>query len=577
MQFRKLTFGAADPEGRTVPVVVSTEEPVDRGNYLEILDHTPSGVDLSRAPLPLIESHNMDKLNIGLIEDLKLSNGKLRGVARFGTSQRAEEIFQDVLAGIIRSVSVGYQLLDNGTPTKDANTRRFRWMPYEASAVSVPADPQAGFFRTFKEPEMDNMNTEQQMTRSQRIASKNSGEAERERIMEIGALGKNFNDFDGVEALADAAIREGASVAAFTRALHGKIEERGRNAWKPEIGVVGLNTREAKRYSLCRAIEAAHTGDWRAAGFEREIHDEMASKIQHRSVSGLLVPMNDLLKRDMLTSVASNGGNLVGTELRSDLYADALREKSVILGLGATFLDDLVGNVAIPVLAGDVSADWMTTETSLIAESQASIGQVTLTPKSCSAFTQPSRRLLKQSTPMAEQIIINSMIETIGRAIDKAALQGSGVNGQPKGLVNWSGVGAVDGTTLSWASLLEFEEDTSTSFVDLTGKNCGWVTTAAIRKLMKSRVKVAGFPEYLWQSPDNSVNGYKAMATTNCPTGHLFFGDWSEIVVGNWGTLEILVDPYTSAQNALVSVRAIADVDIGIKHAGAFSIAVAVT
>ncbi len=125
-----------------------------------------------------------------------------------------------------------------------------------------------------------------------------------------------------------------------------------------------MSQNERKSYSVLRAIEAHVTGDWRKAGFEREIHDHLASGVNHRSVSGLLVPAGDLAKklaserryqqRDMTVATAANGGYLVGTDHRPDAFIDMLREASVMLSMGATRLSGLVGNVDIPALSADV-------------------------------------------------------------------------------------------------------------------------------------------------------------------------------------------------------------------------------
>ncbi len=196
--------------------------------------------------------------------------------------------------------------------------------------------------------------------------------------------------------------------------------------------------------------------------------------------------------------------------------------------------------------------------------------------KAVGAYTEVSRRLLKQATPQAEALIINSMIATLGRGIDLAALNGSGIDGEPKGLLLQSGMAAFTGTSIDWPAILDAESDVAEAELDLTGSNVGWVTTPAIRKLLKSRVKVSGYPEYLWQSPDNTMNGYRALATKVCPAGTLIFGDWSEIIVAEWGVIEIDTAPSNFAAG-IVGIRAMADIDLNIKHAGAFSVATSVT
>jgi hypothetical protein len=103
MLFRKAELGQVDIEARTVPVVLATDYPVTRNGYTEVLD--VSRADLSRGDLPLIESHDANTLNIGVIRSIRVEGGKLRGLAVFGTSARASEVLADVQAGIVTGVS----------------------------------------------------------------------------------------------------------------------------------------------------------------------------------------------------------------------------------------------------------------------------------------------------------------------------------------------------------------------------------------------------------------------------------------------------------------------------------------
>lgn len=147
---RRAEFGAAvDLAARSVPIVVATEAPVMRDGYAEVL--RMSAVDLARAPLPLIESHDATRVNIGIVDQLRVDGDTLRGIAIFGVSSRASELLADVQAGIVRGVSVGYRHADDGREITLPDGRRavaFAWQPHEASIVAVPADTGAGFYRS---------------------------------------------------------------------------------------------------------------------------------------------------------------------------------------------------------------------------------------------------------------------------------------------------------------------------------------------------------------------------------------------------------------------------------------------
>ena len=136
---------------RTVELSFSSEQPVDRGDYLEILSHDPADVDLARLndSHPLLLNHDPAEM-IGVVESATISNGKGRAKVRFGNSQKAQEVFADVKDGIRKLVSVGYKLLRQISETRDAmNNRvvRFAWQPFEVSICSIPADTSVGIGR----------------------------------------------------------------------------------------------------------------------------------------------------------------------------------------------------------------------------------------------------------------------------------------------------------------------------------------------------------------------------------------------------------------------------------------------
>ena len=160
---RAIEFGriAADMAADApIPCTIATQTPVQRYGVAEVLDCSATGVDLSRSPLPLIISHDSQQLSIGLVENLRAMGDRVAGEVRFASSVEAQQVRTDVLGGIHRSLSVGYAYLDEGAPIEGG--LMYRWQPYEVSIVSVPADPQAGFFRSLKTT--NTMNTQDHET-----------------------------------------------------------------------------------------------------------------------------------------------------------------------------------------------------------------------------------------------------------------------------------------------------------------------------------------------------------------------------------------------------------------------------
>ena len=150
----RTTFGSLELDTRAalsdggIPCILSSDTPVDRGGFQEILDHGPNSVDMSRCAqgLPLLKFHDQT-LPIGRIESIQTDGHRLRGVARFGSSPEAQQAKDDALSGICSAVSVGYRVVAS---TEEPNNvvRVTQWIPFEASIVPVPADLNAGLNRS---------------------------------------------------------------------------------------------------------------------------------------------------------------------------------------------------------------------------------------------------------------------------------------------------------------------------------------------------------------------------------------------------------------------------------------------
>lgn len=153
-QTRSMDVAHVDRENRTVELSFSSELPVQRWFGNEILDHSPEAVDLTRlgsGRAALLMDHDWNA-QIGVIESVRIDPDRIgRAVVRFSRSQRAEEIFNDVADGIRSLVSVGYKPLEAKLITeRDDGPDDYlitRWMPYEISFVSVPADHTVGVGR----------------------------------------------------------------------------------------------------------------------------------------------------------------------------------------------------------------------------------------------------------------------------------------------------------------------------------------------------------------------------------------------------------------------------------------------
>ncbi|MCW1921310.1 phage major capsid protein [Luteolibacter arcticus] len=152
----ELDRAAVDEQARTVALSFSSEAAVERYFGIEILDHATGSIRLGRMEngAALLVNHDRGD-QVGVVESVTIGQDRRgRAVVRFGRSARANEIFQDVVDGIRRLVSVGYRVhRTETTQTGGVETVRVvDWEPFEISLVSIPADDSVGVGRGESEP-----------------------------------------------------------------------------------------------------------------------------------------------------------------------------------------------------------------------------------------------------------------------------------------------------------------------------------------------------------------------------------------------------------------------------------------
>ena len=610
-----------DEEDNSFPATISSDVPVDRGGYTEVLSHARGAINLSRAPLPLIESHDASKLNVGHVEDLRVEGGKLRGRVKFGSSARAKEIAADVRGRIVRSLSVGYTIDDQDFDRHTGTITAKRWTPHEVSMVAVPADQNAGFYRSHsRSSDMDTdtgADDGAPLSRSQRQAQHRTAAAElaaaesaRNRAAEIADLAQRHGCSDRIAGwLASGAsvdaVREEILEAKGTRQetiTHASTMDgtRHRGETAPRAQGSPIPAEELRKYSLLRAIRSQLDGtDRRAvreAGFELEVSRTLADHCG-RAAKGLLVPDEIIFgsralaaraQRGMNTGTGSAGGDLVATNLLAGEFIDTLNNEPQIFALGARRLDGLVGNVAIPRMTAGSAVTWIG-EGGDYGDTQPTFDHPVMTPHDLSARVDISRRLMLQSTPAADQLVRSDLALRIGIGIDAAAINGPGTSNQPTGLLNTSGVSVValgtNGAAPTWNSMTEVIQAVAVAN-GLRG-NLGWLVNGAGMGTAMRTPMVTGFPRFLWEAgaagarPDEgTIAGYKALVSNNVPSNltkgsgsalsALVFGNWNDMIVGMWSGIDIVVDPYSQSSTGTVRVTGIQTVDILVRHAQSF-------
>lgn len=600
---------ALDLEARTAVLAFSSEAPYERYWGIEILDHSPGAVDLTRllATRPLLRDHNADKL-IGTIESVSIGEDRVgRATVRFAKSADGEEAWQLVQDGILRNVSVGYQIdamqLQSMDDSGLETYRVTRWTPYEISLVSIPADTSVGVGRDASAASRDatisivinvgddaedaaedaagDLETEPASAPGGEPMVEASAPIHLEKTMsdhtnaaELLAVAEQYKRHGALDLVA-AAVRDGLSTIQFQNLLLEKMA----SAPSAPASEIGLSKNEQKSYSVLRLMRAladpTDKAAQNAAAFELECHRAVADRIGESKRGGVYLPF-EVQKRDLATN-AGGGGNLVATNNLAGSFIELLRARSTVVALGARLLSGLQGNVTIPKQTAAATAYWLANESTAITESAQTIGQLALSPKNVGAYTEVSRQLMIQSAPDAEMLVMNDLAAVIALAIDAAAINGSGASGQPTGIIGTSGIGSVTGTSLGYAGIIEFQSDVAAN--NALTENCAYLTTPAVAALLAQRQRFTNTDSPLWSGNilDGTVSGYRATSSNQMPSANVLFGDFSQVIIADWGVVELAANPYANFAAGITGIRAWATVDVGVRQAGAFSLATSVT
>jgi HK97 family phage major capsid protein len=623
---------AADGDG-SFEMVISTEAPYERWFGIEILRHSADAIDLTRLSdgrHPLLLGHDTKK-QIGVIDRAWIDeNRQLRGVPRFSRSALGQEIEQDVKDKIRTLVSVGYFIDEieevekaaDGTLTtvrrlsgdeferemrathgeswnragpsagraKDSTPPTFvvtRWQPFEASVVPVPADVDAGFGKSAGvDPEPEAAPAAAAAPTPKIIIVKETkmsdpktpAELEIERRDRIAALAEQYAKYlkpnDGPDA-----VRSQKSVDQFIEFIMSRMETAHTDTSAIHVG---LTPKEIRKYSLSKALCAAITGDWRDAALEREASEAMG-KIMGRQAEGFYVPP-EVFKRDFNVGTATEAGNLVATDLRSDLYTDVLRNNLVMARLGARVLSGLSGNIDIPRKT-TASTIGTTSEVGSASETNPVTAKVTLSPKRATAYVEVSKQALLQSGMSLEAMIRDDLLQGVAVHVESQCLNGVGSTNQMTGIRNTASIGTVaagtHGAAPAWSHFVDLESACANSNAE-PDRLAGYLVNTKTRGKLKQTQMGTNLP-WIWQPGAQPLNGYRSEVSNNLPSNltkgtsttvcsaALFGSDWSMATIGLFGAPDITVDPYSKADTGQVKITLNQFADFGVRHPACFA------
>lgn len=626
---REATVGAINVEARTVELSFSSEVEYHRWFGIEVLGHDENEVRLDRLrnKAPVLWMHDWDDQR-GVVESVRIdSDRKGRAVVRFSKSEGGEQLFQDIVDGIVTKVSVGYQVHGMRLIEEREDVDVYRvtdWQPLEISMVSVPADDTVGVGRQLEIPQEENASVSRDNASvKDQLPAKRTTSAMEEKILRDGQgnlVRAKVNEDGTIAQVLEVIERAGEAAAAATargaegeRARVRAITEMGRQYGQSDkamefIGAgksaedfqrelladfaaqrsnkpldeqqrdanLGLNAKEVRTYSFMNALRVLANPEDKAArdaaAFEIEC-SRAAAEAYGKSPKGLIVPNDVLADRAFGTgSSAANtgGGAAIATNLLAGSFIDILRKRAWVMRR-ARSLAGLVGNVDIPKQTSTTQAYWVG-EGGAPTAGQPGLDQISFTPKTVGAYTDITRRLLKQATPDAEAIVRDDILKVMALEIDRVAIYGTGGEFQPKGLKNYSGINAQDFATAgqpSFAELVGMETQIALDNADVDSMS--YAFNAAIRGHAKTTLKFPGVngAQTIWE-PGNTVNGYATDVSNQIASGDVFFGNWMDLVVAMWGGLELTVDPYSLSTSGGLRIIALQDIDLNLRRVESF-------
>lgn len=633
-----------DGDDLIVDLAFASEEPYERWWGIEILSCNEQSVRVGRLNdgASLLFNHNWDDLRgVHVPNSVTFNNGVARCKVRItGATQVGRETIALVKSNVLSKVSTGYQIhkiieqstsksgekisreidgaifnkvLERCKSDADGDIKAFYreldskagtferadngvstflvvdFEPLENSLVTVPADPTVGVGRNAEvvtnqhqsQSKQEPIIMSQVETPNLKEIEQRGATAAQDAIKNILAIGQQYKCPD----LAAQAIQDGKSIEEFKSDLIKHM------ANKPvDSAEIGLTKKEANRFSFLRAINAlANPTDRKAqdaSKFEREVSDAFGAKFG-KAAQGFFVPL-EVQRRDLLVGTATAGGHTVDTLLLAGSFIDVLRNKMMVMRMGAQVLGGLTGSIAIPRQTGGATAFWVA-ESGSPTESQQAFDQVTMNPKTLGAFTDISRKLLLQSSLDIEMFVQNDLATVTALEIDRAAIAGTGASNQPTGILNTAGIGDVAGGTNgaapTWAHLVELWSDIANANADFGAM--GMLTNAKfVGKLMNTlkggsntEFVIRDFPDAngfvnasgLRTGVSNQVPSNLVKGTSGAVCSAAINGNWNDLIIGQWGSLDLIVDPYTASTSGTVRVVALQDVDIAIRHPESFA------
>lgn len=258
-------------------------------------------------------------------------------------------------------------------------------------------------------------------------------------------------------------------------------------------------------------------------------------------------------------TVTAEGEDVVATEIYDIL--EPLRAKNVLVAAGAKFITGLVGDVQVPSMsAGNVTWEG---ETASAKDGGQTFTAVKLSPKRLTAYVDISKQFLVQDSKSAEALIRQDIINAINSKLEATILGSAvGTTTQPAGIFN----GKTKKTIASFKDVCDLEAKIEDA--NVIGE-CKYVMSNKAKAALRNMAKSAKSTELVMEG--GAIDGTAVLNTSNVEEQNVVYGDFSNLAIGQWGSIDLLVDPYTKAADGQVRLVVNAFFDAKVLRDGAFA------
>lgn len=335
-----------------------------------------------------------------------------------------------------------------------------------------------------------------------------------------------------------------------------------------------------KEYSVHRAMRD-QIQKRTLTGVEGEVQQELEKRASEAGVStsGLLIPVPESRTQTVTQDSGAFGANLVDEELKGVI--DFLRPNPVLRQMGATFMTGLRGDCAFPFNRGGIGATWEG-ETTQVETSRNQYDKKRMTPKRLSASVPVSLQNILQSNIDLEMYTIMEINRVVSNAIDRAGINGAG-GLIPLGILNDPDVRTIaagaNGGAPTWDQIVGLETEVMNQ--NYMGNRYGYIINSKTKGRLKTTPHQANELNYL-MSMQNEINGYN-VGVSNLVPGDLtkgtgvglsagIFGDFSQLLIGQWGFMDMVIDNITQAREGIVNTTINSFLDVLVRHTEAFAV-----